>query len=117
MGSSAGGEQFLRMMQATSLEEWTDAMRLRAHPRSNFIYADTAGNIYYLWNAAIPRFPHPYDAARAVPVTRRDQMWTALHELDDLPQVLNPVGGYLHNGERRALAHQSPRAARPGRLS
>ena len=96
-GEFRGGEQFLRMMQATSLAEWTDAMRLRAHPRSNFIYADTAGNIYYLWNAAIPRFPHPYDAARAVPVTRRDQMWTALHELDDLPQVLNPVGGYLHN--------------------
>ncbi len=24
-------------------------------------------------------------------------MWTALHELDDLPQLLNPVGGYLHN--------------------
>ena len=96
-GEFRGGEQFLRMMQATSLAEWTDAMRLRAHPRSNLIYADAAGNIFYLWNAAIPRFPHPHDAERAVPVTRRDQMWTALHELDDLPQLLNPVGGYLHN--------------------
>ena len=96
-GEFRGGEQFLRMIQATTLEAWTEAMRLRAHPRSNFTYADAAGNIFYLWNAAIPRFPHPYDDTRAVPVTRRDQVWAELHELDDLPQLLNPVGGYLRN--------------------
>ena len=96
-GEFRGGEQFLRMIQATTLEEWTEAMRLRAHPRSNFTYADAEGNIFFLWNAAIPRFPHPFDAARAVPVTRRDEVWTALHELDDLPQLLNPVGGYVRN--------------------
>jgi len=96
-GEFRAGEQFLRMIQATTLEEWTDVMRLRAHPRSNFTYADAEGNIFFLWNAAIPRFPHPYDAERAVPVTHRDQVWTELHELDDLPQLLNPVGGYLRN--------------------
>ncbi len=96
-GEFRGGEQFLRMIQATTLEEWTEAMRLRAHPRSNFTYADAEGNIFFLWNAAIPRFPHPYDDARAVPVTRRDEVWTELHELEDLPQLLNPVGGYLRN--------------------
>ena len=96
-GEFRGGEQFLRMIQATTLEEWTEAMRLRAHPRSNFTYADAEGNIFFLWNAAVPRFPHPYDAARAVPVTRRDETWTALHELEELPQLLNPVGGYLRN--------------------
>ena len=96
-GEFRGGEQFLRMIQATTLEEWTEAMRLRAHPRSNFTYADADGNIFFLWNAAIPRFPHPYDDARAVPVTRRDQVWTTLHELDDLPQLLNPASGYVRN--------------------
>ncbi len=96
-GEFRGGEQFLRMIQATSLEEWTEAMRLRAHPRSNFTYADADGNIFFLWNAAIPRFPHPYDDARAVPVTRRDEVWSTLHELEELPQLLNPAGGYLRN--------------------
>ena len=96
-GEFRGGEQFLRMIQATTLADWTEAMRLRAHPRSNFTYADAEGNIFFLWNAAMPKFPHPYDGARAVPVTRRDQLWTALHELNDLPQLLNPVGGYLRN--------------------
>ena len=96
-GEFRGGEQFLRMMQATTLDEWTDAMRLRAYPRSNFTYADGDGNVFYLWNAAMPVFPHPYDDTRAVPVTRRDQIWSAMHELDELPQVLNPPGGYVRN--------------------
>ena len=96
-GEFRGGEQFLRMMQATTLDEWTDAMRLRAHPRSNFTYADGAGNVFYLWNAAMPVFPHPYDDTRAVPVTRRSQIWSAMHELNELPQVLNPPGGYVRN--------------------
>ena len=96
-GEFRGGEQFLRMMQATTLDEWTDAMRLRAFPRSNFTYADAEGNVFYLWNAAMPVFPHPYDDTRAVPVTRRDQLWSAVHALDELPQVLNPPGGYVRN--------------------
>ena len=96
-GEFRGGEQFLRMMQATTLDEWTDAMRLRAFPRSNFTYADAEGNVFYLWNAAMPVFPHPYDDTRAVPVTRRDQIWSAVHALDELPQVLNPPGGYVRN--------------------
>jgi acyl-homoserine-lactone acylase len=45
-GDFRGGEQFLRMMRATSLAEWKDAMRLRARETSNFTYADRAGNIY-----------------------------------------------------------------------
>jgi acyl-homoserine-lactone acylase len=96
-GGFRGGEQFLRMMQATTFDEWKAAMRLRAHPRSNFTYADAEGNVFYIWNAAMPVFPHPYDEQRAVSVVRRDQMWTELHELDELPQILNPPGGYVRN--------------------
>jgi acyl-homoserine-lactone acylase len=96
-GAWRGGDQFLRMMQARSLAEWKDAMRLRAHPGSNFVYADAAGNILYLWNAAIPVRPHPAGGTSAVPAARTDQIWTALHDIDDLPQLLNPRGGYVRN--------------------
>lgn len=96
-GGYRAGEQFLRMMQATTLDEWKAAMRLRAHPRSNFTYADAAGNIFFVWNAAIPQFPHPRHPLRAVPVTRRDEIWSALHPFDSLPQLLNPAGGYVRN--------------------
>ena len=43
---------------------------MRALVTSNYTYADRAGNIFYLWNAALPLLPHPpggdaRDAGRA----------------------------------------------------
>ena len=91
-------EQFLRMMQAQSLEEWKDAMRLRAMKESSFTYADAAGNIFYVWNAAIPALPHPSGRDTvAIPITSRTQVWQDLVPFDSLPQLLNPESGYLHN--------------------
>jgi acyl-homoserine-lactone acylase len=96
-GAYRGGDQFLRMMQARNLAEWKDAMRLRAHPGSNFVYADADGNIFYLWNAAIPRRPHAAGNGNPVPAARTDQIWADLHGLDELPQLINPRGGYVRN--------------------
>ena len=96
-GEFRGGEQFLRLIQATNLEEWKDAMRLRAHPVSNFTYADAAGNIFYIWNAAIPVRPHPVGDTLAVPATRTEEIWSEIHDLESLPQLLNPAGGYVRN--------------------
>ena len=42
-GEFRAGEQFLKLIQATNLEEWRDAMQLRAHPSSNFTYAGCRG--------------------------------------------------------------------------
>ncbi|HET9454242.1 MAG TPA: penicillin acylase family protein [Gemmatimonadaceae bacterium] len=97
-GEYRAGEQFLRMMRATSLPEWKDAMRMRARVTSNFTYADRAGNIFYLWNAALPVLPHPVvDDTVAIPVRTMRDMWTRYVPFDSLPQVLNPRGGYVHN--------------------
>ncbi len=96
-GEFRAGEQFLRLIQATNLEEWTEAMRLRAHPGSNFTYADAEGNIFYIWNASIPIRPHPAGEDLAVPAARMDQIWTELHDLESLPQLLNPAGGYVRD--------------------
>lgn len=97
-GDFRAGEQFLRMMRATSLAEWQDAMRMRARMTSNFTYADRAGNIYYIWNAALPLLPHPPAVdTMAVPARETRQVWTRYVPFDSLPQVLNPKGGYVHN--------------------
>jgi acyl-homoserine-lactone acylase len=91
-------EQFLRMMQASTLEEWKDAMRLRAMKESSFTYADAAGNIFYVWNAAIPVLPHTSGRDTvAIPISSRSEVWQDLVPFDSLPQLLNPSSGYLHN--------------------
>ncbi len=90
------GEQFLRMMRARSLGEWTEAMRIRALVTSNYTYADRAGNIVYLWNAALPLLPHERGGA-ATPVGETGEMWTRYVPFEALPQLRNPKGGYIHN--------------------
>ncbi|MDM7921936.1 MAG: penicillin acylase family protein [Pyrinomonadaceae bacterium] len=97
-GEIKAGEQFLRMMRAKSLSEWKEAMKLRGRPTSNFTYADRAGNIFFIWNASLPLLPHPpTDEVTALPAKGSPDVWTKLVPFDDLPQVLNPPGGYVHN--------------------
>ena len=97
-GEVRGGEQFLKMMRAKSLAEWKDAMRMRARPTSNFTYADRAGNIFYIWNASLPLLPHaPVDDLTALPAKGIGDTWTKLVPFEDLPQIENPPGGYIHN--------------------
>jgi len=97
-GETRKTEQFLRMMQARTLAEWRAAMRMRAHVEQNLTYADRAGNIFYVWNASIPRLPRPSGGdTAAVPATTSSDVWTELWPFDSLPQLLNPRGGYLHN--------------------
>ena len=89
-------EQFLRLMRARTLEEWKDAMRLRAHTTSNLTYADAKGNIFYVWNATVPRLPHPSGGdSVAIPVRTSAEVWQDMVPFDSLPQLLNPPGGYL----------------------
>ena len=97
-GEFRAGEQFLRMMRATSLNEWKEAMKLRARITSNFTYADRAGNIYFVWNASLPLLPHPTGGdTGATPAHTMRDIWTRYVPFESLPQLLNPRGGYIHN--------------------
>jgi acyl-homoserine-lactone acylase len=97
-GEYRGAETMLRMMQAATLEEWKNAMRVLARSASNFTYADDRGNIFFVWNATLPRLPHaPGADTMAIPARRTSDIWTKLVPFDSLPQVLNPPGGYVHN--------------------
>lgn len=91
-------EQFLKMMRASNLEEWRDAVKMRARTSSNLTYADADGNVFYVWNATVPALPHASGGdTAAVPATRTAQVWTRPVAFDSLPQLLNPRGGYVRN--------------------
>ena len=97
-GEYRRGEQFTRMMLAKNLEEWKDAMRMQAITASNYTYADADGNIFYIWNATTPILStiSGGDTA-AIEVTKSSEIWNKYIPFDELPQLHNPPGGYLHN--------------------
>lgn len=94
-GEFRRGEQFLRMMMAGSLDEWLEVMRMRAHPTSNFTYADRDGNIAHYYNARLPRLPHPVTGDTAAHASSADDIWSELVPWRSLPLYLNPPGGYV----------------------
>jgi acyl-homoserine-lactone acylase len=100
-------EGFFHAAQARTLDEFLDAMRERHVPTSNFTYADSDGNILYLWNARLPRrLEDGLSYAVDVPGAEK-YLWRGFHPLDDLPRLLNPRGGYVQN------ANNPPRFATP----
>lgn len=91
-------EQFFRMMKAQNLEEWKNAMNMRARTSSNLTYADADGNIFYVWNGSVPNLPHQSGGdTLAIHVSSANQIWNRLVDWEDLPQLENPEGGYVRN--------------------
>jgi acyl-homoserine-lactone acylase len=90
-------EGFYVASRARSLRDWLSAMALNLVPTSNFTYADADGNILYLWNGRVPVRQNGADYSLDVEVTRTADLWSKLHSLEELPQLLNPPGGYIQN--------------------
>jgi acyl-homoserine-lactone acylase len=90
-------EQWLKMAQARNWAEFRAAVELNQIPMFNICYADQVGNIFYLWNGTVPNLPHPAHKAEAQPASRTSEIWTAVHATGELPQLLNPPGGYVQN--------------------
>lgn len=89
------GDQFVRMMTAETLDEWLDAMRMRAHASSNFTYADADGNVALYYNARIPNLPHESTGSEAAFVSSSEEVWSELAPWESLPLYINPPGGYV----------------------
>ncbi len=90
-------EQWLHLSQAKSYAEFRQTLEKNRLPMFNICYADRVGNIFYLWNGAVPKLPHPAHAAESVPARRTADIWTDFHTTSELPQLFNPPGGYVHN--------------------
>jgi acyl-homoserine-lactone acylase len=89
-------QSFLRT-KAQDYAAFLGVLGLLANSSNNTIYADDRGNIAYLHPQFVPRrddrfdYTHPVDGAD--PATD----WGPLHDLDELPHVLNPPGGWIAN--------------------
>jgi len=91
-------EGFWRLSHARSMKQYVKTLSMRLSPTSNYTYADAEGNILYLWNARIPkRVQDGTDYTLDVPGDTKKYVWKKLHPTADLPQLLNPAGGYIQN--------------------
>ena len=90
-------EQWYRMSKAKNLSEFKNAMELHAIPMFNTGYADRDGNIYYVYNAKIPKRNPRYDWKKILPGEIKSAIWYDYVPYDKLPQVLNPFEGFFQN--------------------
>lgn len=90
-------EQRYQMGKARNLTEFKKAMARVSVPMFNTMYADREGNIWYLYNGAVPRRDTKYDWSKPVDGSDPGAEWQGYHTMDELPQSLNPASGYLQN--------------------
>jgi acyl-homoserine-lactone acylase len=90
-------EQWMRMTETKNYAEFRQVVEQNSLPMFNICYADRVGNIFYLWNGTVPALPHAAHKAEAVPAARTADIWTRFHRTSELPQLINPPGGYVQN--------------------
>ena len=90
-------EQWYRMGKAKNLEEFTNAMKIHALPMFNTAYADKEGNIFYVYNAKIPKRNKNYKWDDILNGDTKFNIWTEYIPFDSLPQIINPDGGFIQN--------------------
>lgn len=92
-------DAYYRLNKATNLEEWQAQLARMAIPSTNFIYADEAGNIAYVYNAAIPDRPEDVKAnwRGILDGSRSDLIWQGTVDYAEIPKLINPSSGWLYN--------------------
>ena len=99
MGKVDQLDAYYRLNKATNLEEWQAQMERLAIPSTNFLYADEAGNIAYVYNAALPARPGSVEAnwRGVLDGSRSDLIWDGTVSYDRIPKLINPASGWLYN--------------------
>jgi len=90
-------EQWFELGHAKNLAEFQNILRTPRIPMFNIGYADREGNIWYVSYGTFPDMPHRKQDTAAVHARGAADVWMRTHPFEDLPQVLNPKGGYVMN--------------------
>ncbi len=87
--------QALKMTKAKNFAEWRAGMSDLSLQMFNTCYADRDGNIFYVYNGAVPKRDASFDWHKPVDGSNPRTDWKGLHPFDELPQILNPKSAYL----------------------
>jgi acyl-homoserine-lactone acylase len=92
-----GLEQWYAFNKAKNFTEFKKALDMLAIPGYNIVYADRYDTIFYISNGRIPVRDKSYNWKVTLPGNTSKTLWTELHPLSNLPQVLQPKAGYVYN--------------------
>lgn len=92
-----GLEQWYRFNKAKNFTEFRSALDMLAIPGYNIVYADRFDTIYYISNGRIPVRKPQFNWKSTLPGNTGANLWTDIHPIADLPQVLQPVSGFVYN--------------------
>lgn len=90
-------DAYYRLNKSESLAEWEEILARMDIPSTNFIYGDAAGNIAYVYNAAIPDRPKGPNWRGILDGTDPSLVWKRPVDYSALPRYVNPASGWLYN--------------------
>ena len=102
MGNIGQLDAYYRLNKAKTYEEWESIIARLDIPSTNFLYADEAGNIAYVYNAALPERPAEVDGKRVnwrgvLDGSNPALLTQGTVDFARLPKYLNPGSGWLYN--------------------
>ncbi len=102
-------EQWFAMDKAQNFDAFKKALDMQAIPSTNIVYADKEDNIYFISNGKIPQRNRDYQWNRVLPGDTSATLWIEnYYPISLLPQVENPVSGYVFNTNNSPFNASAP---------